>query len=106
MKTTIADVDPAAEHDVHDLSLNKNSERNRRCALSENSKAMIQIELNGAAYEIEPNQNVDALIEKLSLSGKAVAVAINRQIVPRSQWQQKQLQAADQVDVVRAIGGG
>ncbi len=67
---------------------------------------MIQIELNGAPYELELNQNVDALIEKLSLSGKAIAVAINRQIVPRNQWQQRQLQAADQVDVVRAIGGG
>ena len=79
---------------------------NERCAFSENSKAMIQIELNGATYEIELNQNVAVLIEKLSLSGKAVAVAINRQIVPRSEWQQRQLQSADQVDVVRAIGGG
>lgn len=67
---------------------------------------MIQIELNGAAYEIAPNQNVEALIEKLSLTGKAVAVAINRQIVSRSLWQQRQLEAGDQVDVVRAIGGG
>ena len=46
------------------------------------------------------------LIEELSLSGKAVAVAINREIVPRGAWAERQLQAADRIDIVRAIGGG
>ncbi len=67
---------------------------------------MLEIELNGAPRQIENGQNVADLIAKLSLSGKAVAVAINREIVPRAQWAERQLQAADQVDVVRAIGGG
>ncbi|WP_293780575.1 sulfur carrier protein ThiS [uncultured Oxalicibacterium sp.] len=67
---------------------------------------MIEIELNGAAHRVEADLNVEGLIASLSLAGKAVAVAINREIVPRAQWQQRQLQAADRVDVVRAIGGG
>jgi len=67
---------------------------------------MIEIELNGEAREVETDLNVDGLIALLSLTGKAVAVAINREIVPRAQWSQRQLQAADRVDVVRAIGGG
>jgi sulfur carrier protein len=45
-------------------------------------------------------------VAALSLAGKAVAVAINREIVPRSAWSQRQLQPADRVDGVRAIGGG
>lgn len=71
-----------------------------------NSEAMMEIELNGAAHQLPANQNVEELIAGLSLAGKAVAVAINREIVPRSAWAQRQLQAADRVDVVRAIGGG
>ncbi len=67
---------------------------------------MFEIELNGALHQIPSAQNVEDLIAALSLAGKAVAVAINREIVPRSQWPQRQLQAADCVDVVRAIGGG
>ncbi|MFC7297714.1 sulfur carrier protein ThiS [Herminiimonas aquatilis] len=66
----------------------------------------ITIELNGASHRLTAHQNVEELIADLSLSGKAVAVAINRQIVPRSQWSQRQLQSSDHVDVVRAIGGG
>lgn len=74
--------------------------------LIEYSDAMIEIELNGAAHQLEADQNVEQLIAALSLAGKAVAVAINREIVPRSLWAQRQLQPADRVDVVRAIGGG
>ncbi len=66
----------------------------------------ITIELNGLPHQLEAQKNVEELIANLSLSGKAVAVAINREIVPRSQWLQRKLQAADCVDVVRAIGGG
>lgn len=67
---------------------------------------MIEIELNGATHQLGGSENVDDLIASLSLTGKAVAVAINRQIVPRDQWAQRQICAADKVDVVRAIGGG
>lgn len=67
---------------------------------------MFEIELNGAPHHLPSAQNVEELIAALSLAGKAVAVAINREIVPRSQWPHRQLQPADRVDVVRAIGGG
>ena len=67
---------------------------------------MIKIELNGSPHQLEAHKNVEELIADLSLSGKAVAVAINCEIVPRSQWPQRKLQAADCVDIVRAIGGG
>jgi sulfur carrier protein len=42
----------------------------------------------------------------LELSGKAVAVAVNRQVVPSQLWAGRVLADADRVDVVRAIGGG
>ncbi|GGC15097.1 hypothetical protein GCM10007205_25020 [Oxalicibacterium flavum] len=67
---------------------------------------MMEIELNGAAHSVDAGLNVEGLIASLSLAGKAVAVAINREVVPRAQWQERQLQPADRVDVVRAIGGG
>jgi sulfur carrier protein len=67
---------------------------------------MFAIELNGEPHQINDEKNVEDLIANLSLASKAVAVAINREIVPRSLWTQRQLQPADCVDVVRAIGGG
>ncbi|HEY6773201.1 MAG TPA: sulfur carrier protein ThiS [Oxalicibacterium sp.] len=67
---------------------------------------MFEIELNGAPHQVDDGNNVEELVAALSLAGKAVAVAINREIVPRSQWADRKLQPADRVDVVRAIGGG
>lgn len=67
---------------------------------------MIDIELNGEPRKVGEQESVQHLIAALELSNKAVAVAINREIVPRQQWAQRVFQASDKVDVVRAIGGG
>ena len=66
----------------------------------------MQIELNGAPHPITENQNVQDLIASLDLTHKSLAVAINREVVPRQMWTQRVLQASDRVDIVRAIGGG
>jgi sulfur carrier protein len=67
---------------------------------------MTEITLNGAPHQVEPGTTLANLIEALSLSNQAVALAVNRNVVPRQQWRERGMQAGDQVDVVRAIGGG
>jgi sulfur carrier protein len=67
---------------------------------------MITIMLNGEVHTLEKEHSLAALIASLNLSGRAIAVAVNRQIVPQTQWQNYLLLALDKVDVVRAIGGG
>lgn len=67
---------------------------------------MIHIELNGAAHTLPAPVTLHALVESLGLAGQAMALAVNRQVVPRERWPVTQLQAHDRVDVVRAIGGG
>ena len=67
---------------------------------------MTEIELNGAAYRVPPGVSLQDLAGQLGLAEQAVAVAVNREVVPRQQWPQRRLQARDRVDIVRAIGGG
>ena len=67
---------------------------------------MMEIELNGAPHPIGENQSLQDLIAALELANKSLAVAINREIVPRHLWTQRVLKATDKVDIVRAIGGG
>jgi sulfur carrier protein len=67
---------------------------------------MLEIELNGAPHRLADPHSLQELIAALSMSNQALAVAVNRQVVPRQSWAQHQLQAGDRVDVVRAIGGG
>ena len=67
---------------------------------------MIDIELNGAAFQIAAGSSLQQLIAALALENQALALAVNRQVVRRERWPAQQLQAGDKVDVVRAIGGG
>ncbi len=66
----------------------------------------MDIELNGAPHRVTENQSLQDLIGALELSGKALAIAVNREVVPRQLWPQRVLQPQDRVDIVRAIGGG
>ena len=67
---------------------------------------MIEIELNGAPHQVAPDATLQALVESLALADQALALAVNRSVVPRQQWGARVLRARDQIDIVRAIGGG
>jgi sulfur carrier protein len=67
---------------------------------------MVQILLNGEPFEIIENCSIAHLLEQCELTGQRLAVEINQQIIPRSQFDQYLLQSNDKVEIVRAIGGG
>jgi sulfur carrier protein len=67
---------------------------------------VLEIELNGAAHTLPGESSLHDLVESLGLAGQKLALAVNRQVVPRERWRDTPLQARDRVDVVRAIGGG
>ena len=66
----------------------------------------MEIELNGAPHRITENQSLQDLIASLALTNQMLAVAVNREVVPRPRWSHTVLQVCDRVDIVRAIGGG
>lgn len=70
------------------------------------SASMMEIELNGEVRSVPSQHSLNELIDALSLTGQALALAVNRSVVPRQQWPQRLLQPRDKVDIVRAIGGG
>jgi sulfur carrier protein len=67
---------------------------------------VLDIELNGAAHRLPAGSSLHDLVESLGLAGQKLALAVNRQVVPRERWRDTLLSARDRVDVVRAIGGG
>lgn len=66
----------------------------------------IRILLNGDAREIPAGYSAFDLISSLDLADKRLALEVNREIVPRSQYKQTPLRAGDTVEIVHAIGGG
>jgi sulfur carrier protein len=67
---------------------------------------MIVIELNGESRSVAKDHSVQDLVNALSLTNQALAIAVNREVVPRAQWATHRFAEGDKVDVVRAIGGG
>ncbi|AZE91806.1 sulfur carrier protein ThiS [Pseudomonas orientalis] len=66
----------------------------------------MRIQLNGELLELPDGETVAALLARLELTGRRVAVELNLDIVPRSQHESTALSDGDQVEVVHAIGGG
>jgi sulfur carrier protein len=47
-----------------------------------------------------------ALLEQQGYQTQKIAVAINGEFVPRSQYAQTDINDGDEVDVIQAVGGG
>jgi len=67
---------------------------------------MMTIVLNGSYKQVDNNISVSQLLESLGLSEKRLAVEINQQIIPRSEFTSHNLEEKDNVEIVQAIGGG
>ena len=67
---------------------------------------MIQVIVNGAAHRFERPIEVSALLAKLELSGKKIAVEKNGEIIPRSAHAQTLVKDGDELEIVVAVGGG
>ncbi|HEB82233.1 MAG TPA: sulfur carrier protein ThiS [Gammaproteobacteria bacterium] len=64
------------------------------------------VQLNGEDTRIDENTSIAQLLTQLELTGKRLAVEVNQQIVPRSDFASHILKADDRVEIVQAIGGG
>ena len=66
----------------------------------------MEIKLNGEIRQIKDGMTLQELIDSLQLPNRALAVAVNRTVITRQKWPEVVLYPADQVELVRAIGGG
>lgn len=67
---------------------------------------MIQITVNGEPRSVAPDLTAAQLIDLLELGGRRLAMEINREILPRSQYAGHRLSDGDRIEIVQAIGGG
>ena len=67
---------------------------------------MIQVTVNGAAHRFEAPLNLRAMLEKLEMAGKKIAVERNGEIVPKSVHADTLIGDGDALEIVVAVGGG
>jgi sulfur carrier protein len=65
----------------------------------------MKIVINGQEQTYAPITLAE-LVEQLGMKQDRVAVELNRNIVPRSQWQETNLAEGDRLEIVHFVGGG
>ncbi len=68
----------------------------------------MKVLLNGESAEFTDGATVKAAVESLDLpaAARGVAVAVDAEVVPRTQWEATQLHEGARVEILRAIQGG
>ena len=66
----------------------------------------MELIVNGETQQLPEGMTVMQLLEKMALTDRRLAVEVNLEIVPRSQYLTRELQAGDRIEIVHAIGGG
>lgn len=67
---------------------------------------MLMLHVNGEARTFDGTFTVAELLEELAIRAPAVAVEVNRAIVPRSAYETRELADGDRVEIVTFVGGG
>ena len=67
---------------------------------------IVDIVVNGVHLTVEPGSTVAELVTRWCASPEGIAVARNREVVPRSEWATTPLGTSDTVEIVTAAAGG
>jgi sulfur carrier protein len=65
----------------------------------------MRVIVNGEHREIE-SSHVDALLSELEYEGTHFAIALNFDVLPKSQWAQTPLKSGDEIEIITPRQGG
>ena len=68
----------------------------------------MKIRVNGEEKTVTPNLNVRDLISVLELdpTQSGIAVAVDREVIPKTEWKATELREGSEVEIIRAVQGG
>ncbi len=66
----------------------------------------VEVQVNGEPRDVPRGCTVEELIAQLDLTGRRVAVALNREVVPRSTYAGVAIRGGDRIEILEAVGGG
>lgn len=70
------------------------------------AKQKIVIFANGRAKQVVPDVSIMDLLASLKVNPKAVLVEINGTALFREEWQARELEHGDRLEIIRVVAGG
>ena len=67
---------------------------------------LMKIVVNGKEHEVADGTSVDGLLTHLGVKREFTAVAVDREVTPKSAYAATRLSEGDKVEIVRPMGGG
>jgi sulfur carrier protein len=68
--------------------------------------SMITAKINGIREKVKAGTTISILINDLNIANRKIALEVNGEIIPRSQFDSRILEDGDQIEIVTAVGGG
>ena len=69
-------------------------------------KNKIQIYINGKTKIVGINNNLYSILKKLTIKNKFIAVELNTEVIPKSQYKNTIITQNDRIEILELIGGG
>jgi thiamine biosynthesis protein ThiS len=66
----------------------------------------VTIKLNGDSHEIPQPMTVAALLERLEIDARRVAVELNLNVIKKAAYKSAVVADGDEVEIVNFVGGG
>ena len=66
----------------------------------------MELTVNGETRQLAPPLSVAQLVAELGMTDRRIALELNGEILPRSEFGQTLLAGGDTLEIVQAIGGG
>ena len=66
----------------------------------------MNIVINGVEKTYTSSLTLETLLNELDQSSKKVAIEVNEEIIPRSQYKNKLVVDGDKIEIINAVGGG
>ena len=69
-------------------------------------KNKIQIYINGKKKTINISYSLIDILKEYSLENKLIAIEINQEVIPKSNYKGKKINQNDRIEILELIGGG
>jgi len=69
---------------------------------------MMRLVVNGTPFDGQTDYKLDQLLKEFSghPNPEGTAVAVNEEVIPRSQWPETPLNEGDRIEILGAVSGG
>lgn len=66
----------------------------------------ISVSVNEKVHSFSPAATLQSILSELTISEKGIAIAINEQIIPKTEWDKTRLNNNDKILIITATQGG